>query len=94
MHFYIFNCLSFKLSFYDMNIFTCSVFYGVFDSFTDRPHGNAFLFITYLKPLPLNCKNFSKRCVKSMLLIFYTSWQLLEIFYSGLPGDSYLEINP
>ena len=26
----------------------------VFDSFTNRLYGNAFLFITYLKPLPLN----------------------------------------
>ena len=26
----------------------------VFDSFTDRPYGNVFLFSTYLKPLPLN----------------------------------------
>ena len=25
-----------------------------------------------------------------MLLIFHIAWQLLEIFYSGLPADSYL----
>ena len=29
-----------------------------------------------------------------MLLIFYVAWQLLETFYSGLPADSYFEINP
>ena len=39
-------------------LFTWSIFYGVFDSFTDRLYGNAFLFITYLKPLPLNGKFF------------------------------------
>ena len=38
--------------------FRWSIFYGVFDSFTDRPYSNAFLFITYLKPLPLNGKKF------------------------------------
>ena len=31
---------------------------------------------------------FLKWCVKSILLIFYISWQLLEVFYSGLPADS------
>ena len=65
----------------------------VFDSFTDRPYGNVFLFITYLKPLPLNGNFFFKWCVKSILLIFYISWQLLEVFYSGLPADSCFEIN-
>ena len=77
MHFYIFNCLSFKLVFMIWLFFRWSVFYGVFDSFTDRPYGNVFLFIAYLKPLPLNGKTFFKWCVKSILLIFYISWQLL-----------------
>ena len=54
MRFYIFNCLSFKLVFMIRLFFRWSVLYGVFDSFTDRPYGNVFLFITYLKPLPLN----------------------------------------
>ena len=30
-----------------------SVLYGVFDSFTDRPYGNPFLFISYLKPFAI-----------------------------------------
>ena len=30
-----------------------SVLYGVFDSFTDRPYGNAFVFLTYLKPFAI-----------------------------------------
>ena len=43
MHFYIFNCLSFKLSFYDTNIFYKMVcLLWVFDSFTDHTYGDAF----------------------------------------------------
>ena len=30
-----------------------SVYYGVFDSFTDRSYGNAFVFITYVKPFTI-----------------------------------------
>ena len=48
--------VTFNLVFMIRIFFRWSVFYGVFDSFTDRPCGNVFLFITYLKPLPLNGK--------------------------------------
>ena len=50
--FTFFNCLSYLISVFMIWIFfrRWSVLYGVFDSFTDRPYGNAFVFITYMKP--------------------------------------------
>ena len=42
--------------------------YEVFDSFTDRPYGNAFVFITYLKPFTITmCEVF----IIIILLIFF-----------------------
>ena len=55
MHFHIFNCLSYLILVVMILIFfrKWSVLYGVFDSFTDRPYGNAFVFITYVKPFAI-----------------------------------------
>lgn len=58
LHFKLFVFI-YNVSVYDMNIFRrWSVLYGFFDPFTDCPYGNAFLFNTYLKPLPLNCNKY------------------------------------
>ena len=55
MRFHIFNCLSYLVLVFMIWIFfrRWSVLYGVFDSFTDRPYGNAFVFITYVKPFAI-----------------------------------------
>ena len=55
MRFHIFNCLSYLVLVFMIWIFfrRWSVLYEVFDSFTDRPYGNAFVFITYVKPFAI-----------------------------------------
>ena len=71
-----------------------SVFYGVFDSFTDRPYGNPFPFITYLKPLPLNFYIFYAVCKERAFDFLYSMAASRDfLLYSGLPEDSYFEIN-
>ena len=55
MGFHIFNCLSYLVLVFMIWIFfrRWSVLYEVFDSFTDRSYGNAFVFITYVKPFTI-----------------------------------------
>ena len=55
MRFHIFNCLSYLILVFMIWIYfrRWSVLYEVFDSFTDLPYGNAFVFITYVKPFAI-----------------------------------------
>ena len=62
----------------------------VFDSFTDRPYGNAFLFITYLKPLPLNFYIFFYAVCKEHAFDFLYSMAASRDFLSWTPRGQLL----
>ena len=94
MHFYIFNCLSYIILVFMILIFFSrwSVLYGVFDSFTARPYGNAFLFITYAlagKPMEVHfcyisttrdyVYYYNKLCILITIFVFCVLSQSLSI---------------
>ena len=73
MHFYIFNCLSFKLSFYDTNIFykMFCLLWGLWLFY--RPYlWQCLLFITYLKTSRLNCNIFYAVCKERAFNFLYS----------------------